>query len=91
MCVTSPGQDLSARFAEDYKESIDDVVLVGGSCHIPRLQALLRTFLGERVDVYHESWQDNYVAKGAAVQAAILGGVGRTNSKVGSSVVVFAS
>ncbi|KAK9499326.1 hypothetical protein O3M35_002379 [Rhynocoris fuscipes] len=55
------------------KDRIDDVVLVGGSTRIPKVQSLLQNFLsGKSLNMSINP--DEAVAYGAAVQAAILGG-----------------
>ena len=54
------------------KEKIDDVVLVGGSTRIPKIQSLLRDFF--KKDLNKSINPDEAVAYGAAVQAAILSG-----------------
>lgn len=52
---------------------IDDVVLVGGSTRIPKIQTMLQnTFHGK--DLNKSINPDEAVAYGAAVQAAILSG-----------------
>ena len=56
------------------KADIDDIVLVGGSTRIPRIQALLREFFGGK-ELCQSINPDEAVAYGAAVQGAILGGV----------------
>ncbi len=54
------------------KEQIDEVVLVGGSTRIPRVQELVRDFFGRGP---HKGVNpDEVVAIGAAVQAGVLGG-----------------
>jgi L1 cell adhesion molecule like protein len=53
------------------KSSIDDVVLVGGSSRIPKVQQLLQDFF-EGMDLYSSINPDEAVAYGAAVQAALL-------------------
>eukprot|EP00397_Hematodinium_sp_SG-2012_P007918 GEMP01007969.1.p1 GENE.GEMP01007969.1~~GEMP01007969.1.p1 ORF type:complete len:739 (+),score=189.29 GEMP01007969.1:68-2284(+) len=55
-------------------KDIDDVVLVGGSTRIPKIQALLQDFFGGR-SLCKSINPDEAVAYGAAVQGAILGGV----------------
>jgi len=52
---------------------IDDVVLVGGSTRIPKIQAMLQDFFGKAL--CKSINPDEAVAYGAAVQGAILGGV----------------
>lgn len=55
------------------KSKIDDVVLVGGSTRIPKVQSLLQNFFnGKQLNMSINP--DEAVAYGAAVQAAILNG-----------------
>lgn len=73
------------------KAQIDDVVLVGGSTRIPKVQQLLEAYFNKkpRADVN----PDEAVAYGAAVQAFLLSGQedesGRTNSLVLLDVIPF--
>ncbi|GAU17819.1 hypothetical protein TSUD_172080 [Trifolium subterraneum] len=53
------------------KSSIDDVVLVGGSSRIPKVQQLLKEFF-EGKELYSSINPDEAVAYGAAIQAALL-------------------
>jgi len=55
------------------KKEIHEVVLVGGSTRIPKIQALL-TDLFNKKELNKEVNQDEAVAYGAAIQAAILSG-----------------
>jgi len=55
------------------KESVDDVVLVGGSTRIPKVQQLLQEHFGGK-ELCKTINPDEAVAYGAAVQAAILSG-----------------
>ena len=52
-------------------DSVDDVVLVGGSTRIPRLQELLSEFFGGK-ELCKSINPDEAVAYGAAIQAAVL-------------------
>jgi L1 cell adhesion molecule like protein len=61
-CLTDSKLDVS---------DIDDVVLVGGSSRIPKVQDLMRDFF-KRKDLCKSINPDEAVAYGAAVQAAIL-------------------
>ncbi|CAN0862560.1 Heat shock 70 kDa protein [Linum grandiflorum] len=61
------------------KGAIDDVVLVGGSTRIPKVQQLLQDFFNGK-ELCKSINPDEAVAYGAAVQAAILSGEG--NEKV---------
>merc|ERR1711890_155215 len=55
------------------KSSIDDIVLVGGSTRIPKVQKLLQDFFNGK-ELNKSINPDEAVAYGAAVQAAILTG-----------------
>ncbi|MED6213641.1 hypothetical protein PIB30_095292 [Stylosanthes scabra] len=61
-CVTDANMD---------KNCVDDVVLVGGSSRIPKLQQLLQEFFNGK-DLCRSINPDESVAFGAAVQAALL-------------------
>ncbi|XP_073131541.1 heat shock cognate 70 kDa protein-like [Henckelia pumila] len=61
--------------AEMDKKSIQDVVLVGGSTRIPKVQQLLQNFFDGK-DLCKNIHPDEAVASGAAVQAASLTGQG---------------
>jgi len=61
------------RDAKLDKASIDDVVLVGGSTRIPKIQKLLQDFFNGK-ELNKSINPDEAVAYGAAVQAAILSG-----------------
>jgi len=56
------------------KKAVDEVVLVGGSTRIPKVQQLLSQFFGGK-ELCKSINPDEAVAFGAAVQAAILSGV----------------
>jgi molecular chaperone DnaK len=53
-------------------KDVDEVVLVGGSTRIPRVQQLVRDFFGK--EPHKGVNPDEVVAVGAAVQAGVLGG-----------------
>lgn len=55
------------------KKNIDQVVLVGGSTRIPKIRQLLREYFG-REDLNLSINPDEAVARGAAIQAAMLCG-----------------
>merc|ERR1712159_264280 len=57
------------------KNRVHDVVLVGGSTRIPKVQSMLQDFFNGK-EPSREINPDEAVAYGAAVQAAILGGTG---------------
>lgn len=61
------------RDAKLDKSSIDEVVLVGGSTRIPKVQALLKNFFNDK-ELNRSINPDEAVAYGAAVQASILTG-----------------
>ncbi|KAI3596980.1 heat shock protein [Moniliophthora roreri] len=54
------------------KDEVDEIVLIGGSTRIPRVQQLLRDYFGKEPSKGINP--DEAVAYGAAVQGAILGG-----------------
>uniref|UniRef100_A0A7E4ZU64 Heat shock protein 70 n=1 Tax=Panagrellus redivivus TaxID=6233 RepID=A0A7E4ZU64_PANRE len=62
------------RDAKLDKRSINEVVLVGGSTRVPKIQALLKEFFHGK-ELNKSINPDEAVAYGAAVQAAILSGV----------------
>lgn len=61
------------RDAKMSKDKVNDIVLVGGSSRIPRVQQLLRDFFNGK-ELCQSINPDEAVAYGAAVQGAILGG-----------------
>merc|ERR1711994_1221255 len=61
------------RDAKLDKASIDDIVLVGGSTRIPKIQKLLQDFFNGK-ELNKSINPDEAVAYGAAVQSAILSG-----------------
>nr|AFM45297.1 heat shock protein 70I(B4) [Habrobracon hebetor] len=69
------------------KRSIHDVVLVGGSTRIPKIQSMLQNFFcGKQLNLSINP--DEAVAYGAAVQAAILTGEGGKNSTLQDVLLV---
>jgi L1 cell adhesion molecule like protein len=59
------------------KSDIDEIVLVGGSTRIPRVQQILAEYFGKSVDKLSKSVNpDEAVAYGATIQGAILTGQG---------------
>ncbi|KAJ0044662.1 hypothetical protein Pint_06296 [Pistacia integerrima] len=71
--------DKCLRYAKMDKSTVHDVVLVGGSTRIPKVQQLLQDFFNGK-ELCKNINADEAVAYGAAVQAAILTGEG--NEKV---------
>merc|ERR1712025_502949 len=66
------------RDAKISKDRVDEVVLVGGSTRIPKLQSMLKQFFNGK-DPNKSINPDEAVAYGATVQAAILSGVQSAN------------
>lgn len=64
------------RDAKMSKQDVDEVVLVGGSTRIPKVQALLKDFFNGK-ELNKSINPDEAVAYGAAVQAAILTNSGK--------------
>ncbi|XP_031268826.1 heat shock cognate 70 kDa protein 2-like [Pistacia vera] len=73
------------RDAKMDKSTVHDVVLVGGSTRIPKVQQLLQDFFNGK-ELCKNIHADEAVAYGAAVQAAILSGEG--NEKVQDLLLV---
>lgn len=65
--------DRVVRDAKLSKGEIDDVVLVGGSTRIPKIQSMLSNFFNGK-ELCRSVNPDEAVAYGAAVQAAVLSG-----------------
>uniref|UniRef100_A0A6V7JRG3 Uncharacterized protein n=1 Tax=Bracon brevicornis TaxID=1563983 RepID=A0A6V7JRG3_9HYME len=69
------------------KKSIHDIVLVGGSTRIPKVQSMLQNFFcGKQLNLSINP--DEAVAYGAAVQAAILTGEGGKSSTLQDVLLV---
>jgi L1 cell adhesion molecule like protein len=66
--------DTVLRDAKIGKAEIDDIVLVGGSTRIPKIQEMLSAYFNGK-ELCRNINPDEAVAYGAAVQAAILSGV----------------
>merc|ERR1712047_241236 len=73
------------RDAKMDKSSINDIVLVGGSTRIPKIQKLLSDFFNGK-ELNKSINPDEAVAYGAAVQAAILNG--ETHSSVSDMLLL---
>jgi L1 cell adhesion molecule like protein len=67
------------------REKVDDIVLVGGSTRIPKIQALVSEYFGGR-QLNKSINPDEAVAYGAAVQAAVL--TGQTSEKTQDLVLL---
>jgi len=61
------------------KSQIDNVVLVGGSTRIPKVQELLKAFFDGQKELCKSIHPDEAVAYGASVQAAVLNGDNTAN------------
>tara|TARA_B100000902_G_C27296891_1_gene910493 strand:- start:291 stop:2237 length:1947 start_codon:yes stop_codon:yes gene_type:complete len=62
------------------KSEVDEIVLVGGSTRIPKVQSLLSDFFGGK-ELCRSINPDEAVAYGAAVQGAILSGVDNESTR----------
>jgi len=69
------------------KAQVSDVVLVGGSTRIPKVQQLLQEFFNGK-ELCRSINPDEAVAYGAAVQAAILSGKAQEGSKIADIVLL---
>ena len=65
--------DRVLRDAKVSKNQVDDIVLVGGSTRIPKIQELLSSYFNGKALCKNIN-PDECVAHGAAIQAAILNG-----------------
>ena len=70
------------------REKVDDIVLVGGSTRIPKVQSLVSEFFGGR-QLNKSINPDEAVAYGAAVQAAVL--TGQTSDKTADLLLLDVS
>lgn len=70
--------DKVLKDAKVKKEQVDDIVLVGGSTRIPKVQSLLQDFFKGK-SLNRSINPDEAVAYGAAVQAAVI--MGKQNEK----------
>eukprot|EP01098_Paradermamoeba_levis_P004992 TRINITY_DN211_c0_g2_i2.p1 TRINITY_DN211_c0_g2~~TRINITY_DN211_c0_g2_i2.p1 ORF type:complete len:675 (-),score=321.95 TRINITY_DN211_c0_g2_i2:153-2177(-) len=75
------------RDAKVSKASVNEIVLVGGSTRIPKVQQLLQDFFNGK-ELNKSINPDEAVAFGAAVQAAILTGEDKKSEKLGSVILV---
>jgi L1 cell adhesion molecule like protein len=69
------------RDAKMSKSQVHEIVLVGGSTRIPKVQQLLRDFFNGK-ELNQSINPDEAVAYGATVQAAILSGAGKGDEKL---------
>ena len=60
------------RDAKTSKSAIDEIIMVGGTTRIPKVQELMKDFFNGK-ELNHSINPDECVAHGAAVQAALLG------------------
>jgi L1 cell adhesion molecule like protein len=76
------------RDAKLQKRDIEEVVLVGGSTRIPKVQQLLTDFFNGKT-LNKNINPDEAVAYGAAVQAAILTGKNKRNNHEKNQLIFF--
>jgi len=69
------------------KSRVHEIVLVGGSTRIPKVQQLLQDYFHGK-ELCKSINPDEAVAYGASVQAAILSGHGHEDSKLGGVILV---
>lgn len=75
------------RDAKLDKNQIQEVVLVGGSTRIPKVQKLLQEFFNGK-ELNKSINPDEAVAYGAAVQGAILSGLGKEDNQLSDLLLV---
>merc|ERR1719506_3518950 len=73
------------RDAKTSKSAIDEIVLVGGSTRIPKVQSMLQDFFNGKAPSKSIN-PDEAVAYGATVQAAILDG---TIGEAGADILLL--
>lgn len=54
------------------QEQVDKVILSGGGCHMPKLQALIKQFFGASTEILNKITPDEAVTMGATIQASLL-------------------
>jgi len=69
------------------KRSIDEVVLVGGSTRIPKVQQLIKSYFNGK-EPCRDINPDEAVAYGASIQAAILGNMAKEGSGLGDVLLI---
>ncbi|XP_055605042.1 heat shock protein 70 A2-like [Uranotaenia lowii] len=69
--MTIEPMEKALRDAKMTRETIHDIVMVGGSSRIPKIQSIVQEFF-DRKHLYNSIHPNEAVAYGAAVQAAIL-------------------
>jgi len=69
------------------KSNVDDIVLVGGSTRIPKIQSLLSDYFNGKT-LNKNINPDEAVAYGASIQAAILSGEGEKSEKLESVLLL---
>jgi heat shock protein 1/8 len=75
------------RDAKMSKSQVDEIVLVGGSTRIPKIQEMLSEFFGGK-ELNKSVNPDEAVAYGAAIQAAILSGASTKSEKLNSLLLI---
>ncbi|KAH9623720.1 hypothetical protein KSS87_006302 [Heliosperma pusillum] len=75
-CIDTVGKCL--KDAKMEKSDVDDIVLVGGSTRIPKVQQLLQEYFDGK-ELCKSINPDEAVAYGAAIHAAVLNGVGTSH------------
>ncbi|KAH9623719.1 hypothetical protein KSS87_006301 [Heliosperma pusillum] len=78
-CINTVAKCL--KDAKMEKSDIDDIVLVGGSTRIPKVQQLLQEFFNGK-ELCKSINPDEAVAYGAAIHAAVVNGVGTSHNDV---------
>ena len=69
--------DVAIRFSKLPTNKIDEVILVGGSTRIPKIEMIMRQYFSHLQSISKVLNPDEAVAKGAAVYAGKKAGVSR--------------
>lgn len=62
----------SLEEAKITKDEVDEIILVGGSTRVPKIQSMLKEYFGKELN--KQLNPDEAVAEGAAIQAGMMAG-----------------
>lgn len=69
------------------KYSIDEIIIVGGSTRIPKIQRMLSEYFDGK-ELSKKINPDEAIAYGAAIQGAILSGIKDKNNKINNTLII---
>ena len=62
----------SLEEAKITKDEVDEIILVGGSTRVPKIQSMLKEYFGKELN--KQLNPDEAIAEGAAIQAGMMAG-----------------